>query len=429
MLSIPTPGVTSGLLSIDVGGRIQKVDLTQNQLTTRRITAEPSHEPYRVREIIPKLGILDRQLIKECAGLRQSGTAFGPLRKVDKLIRRATEIFAGQDYAVIWHSANTQNIPKTLDATPLATNGPWQGAILSIPPLLEANDRVWLAQFLGLLTKDALPTIVPVWPPLCERRTPQLLDAVAHKEHLFAIDSLKGQSAAVFVGNKATNVGANVHDIRRSVLKIQTSAESELKIVARGENEAELLVDLTRPAEPWQVNGIRLGILDEHSLRSSYSLCDSRIADALKLVRQGTAQLVDSSGPKLCSAQVRLRTNGLWKLDRVLECASSDLALQLTSIIENTTSDIQLQFGAYGHVVIESLAYEVDTLVLPRELRQQLLSYLFQFPHRSSQPLNKRKMCDDAIVAAFRRTSPTSASIAYYSALANRLANITTNSN
>jgi len=105
--------------------------------------------------------------------------------------------------------------------------------------------------------------------------------------------------------------------------------------------------------------------------------------------------------------------------------------LQLTSIMEKTTSDIQLQFGAYGHVVIESesVAYEVDTLVLPGELRQQLLSYLFQLPHRPSQPLNKRKMCDDAIVAAFRRTSPTSASVAYYSALANRLANITTNSN
>lgn len=298
ILSVPTPRIVDGRLHIDVGGRIQKLDLRNNTASSKRITAEPSKEPYRVCEVIPRGGVLDTHLGKECPGLDQEGTAFGPIKSEEKVIPRAREIHAGQDYIILWNEAQQIPIPEEFDAIDLAKNGEWNGALISIPSDPEETEKAWIFRVTGLPLRSRLSALVTLWPPVFERLNFRLVNVLANKCHLFSFDSLKQKNVALFVKSKTSELAATIYDVQSSVLKIQAGDEREFKIVARDDSDVELMVDRTRPLAPWHTTGINLLIQERDDAVNSYSLCDSRTAEVLQQVRMGRAKIIRSLGPK-----------------------------------------------------------------------------------------------------------------------------------
>jgi hypothetical protein len=416
ILSIPTPGVTAGRLCIDVGGRLQKIDLAHNQAAARQVVANPSHDTYRIVDVTPKFGPLDGRLIKECDGLRRGCTAFGHLTRVNKLIRRATEIFAGQDYVLVWHSNDTPTIPERFDAVPISPDMQWEGAIISVPRHLDEAERLWMRENIGPPIKNALPTIVPIWPPLCDRRTSQLLEATSHPNFLFYVDSLEGPEAALFLRTMGQDQVLNVHNVPTAIFRVPSNSAHEFKIVARARDEAQMVVSLTHMAPDWQVPGITL-TFDEGEKRSTLSMCDSRIATIVGAVRRGDATLVSSDGPKHCKVTVRERRQGLWIFYREVECEAKEIAVLLTSIFEWNSRELQFDFGAYGHLLLNGICPTPGAIQLSSKLRKQILGYLFQFPRAPSQAFDKIGLDDDALIAAFRRIRPTKRSLTQHVAL------------
>jgi hypothetical protein len=425
ILSIPTPGVTGGRLSVDVGGRLQKIDLAYNQAATRQIVANPSHDIYRVVEVLPRFGPLDARLIKECDGLRHGCTAFGHITRAKKLIRRASEIFPGQDYVLIWHSDEAPNIPERFDAVRVAADKRWEGSIISLPRYLEEAEHLWLLEHIGLPIKNALPTIVPVWPPLFDRHTSQLLEAPSHSQFLFAVDSLEGHEAAVFFRTQGQDEVVNVHNIPSAILRVPSSQAQEFKIVARARNEAEVLVNLTMPLPNWRPGGITL-IFQEGDSRSSFSICDTRTTHHVNATRNGHMHLVASSGPKYCKVKVREHVRGLWVPYKDVECDAKDIAALLTTIFESNSTALQFDFGAYGHLLVDRVCPSHKAAQMPPKLRNLILGYLFQYPHTPSFVLIKDGMDDESLIAAFRRVRPTRQSLAQHVALAKSIDAIAT---
>jgi hypothetical protein len=425
ILSIPTPSVTTGRLSVDVGGRLHKIDLAYNQAATRQVVATPSHATYRVVEVAPRFGPLDARLIKECDGLRRGCTAFGHLARASKLIRRATEILPGQDYVIVWHSDDEPTIPERFDAIPVSPDKQWGGAIISIPRHVDNEERHWVNEYVGLPIKNALPTIVPIWPPLCERRSPQLFEAVPHPEFLFSVDSLEGHEAAVFFRAMGQDQVVNVQDAPAAILRVPSGAAEEFKIVARARNEAEVLVSRAKQPLNWQPSGITL-VFEEGGARATVSMCDSRAAPLVSAVRSGDANLVSSSGPKYAKAKIRERIRGLWFLVREVECDAKDVADMLNSVLKNNSRDLQFDFGAFGHLLVDSPIHKHDAINLSDRIRRQILGYLFHYPHVPSPPLTRENLEDEKLIAIFRKIRPTRQSLAQHVALTKIINALTT---
>jgi hypothetical protein len=419
-LSIPTHGITSGGFTAFLGSHTQRIDLTLNHQSSVLLIATPSHQPYRIENIQPRFGILDARLVKDCSGLREGGTAFGPLGRKRQLIRRSNEIRCGQEYTVVWHDKHSRFIPDSLDAMPLAADGDWRGAKISVPPRPTSDEVRWLEDFLGLGVKEQLPNIVPLWPPLILRRGPQLQEAQFHPEYLYAVDSFTGPTVEIFLKAKDV-IGVRVQEPNNALLKIQPGQVDEFKIVARGSSNAELIVTLNRSTPAWRYEGIRLAFADADGIKTWISVFDNQLPDLLQQVRGGLIGLVEATGPKRCSLTVRKRVQGIWKQEKTQTLDTKQIPELLSATIRSSDLDIQLDFGAYGHVFLAKVVRTSEVVALPRRLRAKILSYVFQLPHRPCRLPASDSLTDYELTRVFRRSVPNANSLAHYTAISRAL--------
>jgi hypothetical protein len=418
-LSIPTHGTTNGGFTAFLGDHTQRIDLTLNHQANVLLIAAPSHQPYRIENIHPRFGILDARLVNDCSGLREGGTAFGPLDRKRQLIRRSNEIRCGQEYAVVWHDKHSRSIPDSLDAIPLAAEGDWRGAKISVPPRPTSDEVRWFEDFLGLEVKEQFPNIVPLWPPLSLRKGAQLQEAYFHPEYIYAVDSFAGSTVDIFLKAKDEN-GIRVQEPNKALLKIQPGQVDEFKIVARGSSNAELLVTLNRSTPPWRCEGIRLAFADAGGMKKWISVLDDQLSDFLQQVRCGLIELVEATGPKRCSLTVRKRIHGIWIQEKKQTLDTKQIPDLLSATIRSDL-DIQLDFGAYGHVFLAKVVRTSEVIALPRRLRAKILSYVFQLPHRPCRLPAFDSLTDDELARVFRRSVPNANSLAHYTAISREL--------
>lgn len=416
ILSIPTPGISSGSLSVDVGGRVQDIDLNFNQYVTRIVVAEPHLSNYRVLAVSPQYGPLDNHLLKECDGLRQGCTAFGHLAQSNQLVRRATEIYPGQDYVLVWPSHMQPSIPEDFEVRPIEAYKGWDGAIVHIPGYLRDYERRWLSEMLELPVRRPLPSIISVWPPLCERSSPKTIDVARSRNFLFAVDSLDGQSAAVFVKDRDRVQVVNVSNVPSTILGMEPECNEEFKIVVRASNEAEVLVRQSYRNFAWQAPGLYFTFSQGDAV-STLSACDSRLSSLMNSVRQGLAELISSRGPLICKVVARNRIKGLWNNLTEIDCNGSEVAGLVRGVLQ-CQGEVQLDFGAYGHALVEQGIVPDEEVPLPSRVRKLILGYLHHFPHSPHRTLNYKSLSDGELVAKFHALSPTPSSLSQHRALA-----------
>lgn len=419
VLSVPTHGVTNGEFTALLGDRTERIDLSLNQEANVLLIAAPSHQPYRIENIHPKFGILDSRLVSDCDGLREGGTAFGPLDSKRQLIRRANEIRCGQEYAVVWHDKHSVPIPDSLDAILLATDHNWRGAKINVPTRLTSDEIRWFGYFLGLEVKEQLPNIVSVWPPLSLRKGVRLQEAYFHPEYLYALDSFAGTTVDIFLKAKDES-GVRVLEPNKALLKLQPGQVDEFKIVARGSSNAELLVTLNRSVPSWQCKGIRFAFTDNGGMKKWISVLENHCSDFLQQVRSGLIELSEATGPKRCRLTVRKRIHGIWIQEKVETLDAKHIPDKLLATIRSDL-DVQLDFGSYGYVFLAKSVRTSEVAALPRRLRAKILSYISQLPHRPCRLPALGSLTDVELACVFRKSLPNRNSLAHYAALSREL--------
>lgn len=419
VLSVPTHGVTNGEFTALLGDRTERVDLTLNQQANVLLIAAPSHQPYRIENVHPKFGILDSRLVSDCNGLREGGTAFGPLDRKRQLIRRSSEIRCGQEYAVVWHDTHSASIPDSLDVILLASDRNWRGAKINVPPRPTSDEIRWFEDFLGLEVKEQLPNIVSVWPPLSLGKGARLQEAYFHPEYLYALDSFAGTTVDIFLKAKDEN-GVRVMEPNKALLKIQPGQVDEFKIVARGSSNAELRVTLNRSAPSWRCEGIRFAFTHSDGMKKWISALDNHCSNFLQQVRSGVIELVEAAGPKRCRLIVRKRIHGIWIQEKAEILEAKQIPDQLLATIRSDL-DVQLDFGSYGYVFLAKSVRASEVAELPRRLRAKILSYIFQLPHKPCRLPALDSLTDVELACVFRRSLPNGNSLAHYTALSREL--------
>jgi len=416
VLSIPTPGVFEGSVKVDVGGRVQDIDLAFNKSPTRIVVAEPNRNGYRVLGVLPKQSPLDIRLLKECQGLREGCTAFGHLARPTQLIRRATEIYAGQDYVLVWSTGDAPNLPEEFEAQPIETLGEWHGAMIHVPSYRNEWELRWLGELVDLPVRRPLPSIIAVWPPLCDRNSAKSIEAAPSRNYLFAIDSLDGRSTAVFVRDRSRVQAIDIANSPQGILALIPDGDEEFKVVARASNEAEVLVRQTYFAGERENSGLFFTFSRADGL-STVSACDSRLAGLVHLVRRGDAELISSRGPAACTIVLRNRVRGLW-IERSAGAYPGHEVADLVRSILRWPGDLQFDFGALGHALIEEPLDANDEAALSDEDRKLILSYLYHFPHSRHRKIpNYKRMSNSDLIAEFLRVVPTRRSLAHHRAL------------
>ncbi len=420
VLSIPTPGVFEGSVKVDVGGRVQDIDLAFNKSPTRIVVAEPNCNSYRVLSVLPKQSPLDIRLLKECQGLRDGCTAFGHLARPNQLIRRATEIYAGQDYVLVWPAGKVPNFSDDFEARPIETVGEWQGAIIHVPSYRNEIELSWLGELVDLPIRKPLPSIIAVWPPLCDRNSAKSIDAARSTNYLFAIDSLDGRSAAVFVRDRARVQAVDIANSPRGILALAPDGDEEFKIVARASNEAEVLVSQTYGVGERDLSGLFF-TFSKSDGSSTVSACDSRLSALVHLARRGEVELISSRGSAACRVVLRNRVRGLW----IERCAGAYQGHEVADLVRSALrwpGDLQFDFGALGHALIEDPAELNEAVALPGTVRKLILSYLYYFPHSPHRTISDyKRMGSSELIAEFLQAVPTPRSLAHHRALSKML--------
>ncbi len=167
-------------MSLDVGGRIQTIDMRGMQ-SRRCVTAELSVSPYR---IVSFGGKPEHSFVvgvdRECAGLPTLGaaafTASG--RGELKGFPRTQELRASETFALLWREPAEPGFPDELVVERLRGREGWSLALVTVPddPSPECCD--WLGSFTGLPLALPRPSIFPVWPFLTRNSSVNRVECV-----------------------------------------------------------------------------------------------------------------------------------------------------------------------------------------------------------------------------------------------------------
>lgn len=153
-------------LALDVGGRIQEIDM-RGMSKGRRVTAELSAAPYR---IVFFDGKPDPSFVagveRDCPGLPSFGAAaFTALGRGDlKGFPRTKELRGSETFALLWSKPAEPGFPDELVVDKLHGRQGWSLALVTIPDSPSPECTAWLRSFTGLPIAPPVPSITLLWP-------------------------------------------------------------------------------------------------------------------------------------------------------------------------------------------------------------------------------------------------------------------------
>lgn len=165
-LVLPPCRACHAYLKLDVGGRVQKLDM-RGMGSGFRVMAEPTTNDYK---ILSFEGRPDPSFVagveRTCAGLPARGaaafTAIG--RGTESGFPRAQALNRCETYALLWSAPVTPEFPEELLVDKLKPRQGWNLALITVPEAPSDACISWLEAFTQLNVMPAAPTITTIWP-------------------------------------------------------------------------------------------------------------------------------------------------------------------------------------------------------------------------------------------------------------------------
>lgn len=209
-LAVPACRVCDATVTIDVGGRLQHLDM-RGLAKGARVTAELSVQNYRIVSYSDRADpTFMTSMDRECPGLPSSGAAVFSAsgREGATGFPRAQELRGWETYAFLWSENAAPVFPDELVLDRFQSREGWSLALATIPEKPSEECMEWLRDFTGLLVNPPAPSITPIWPFLTRNSSLNSIECIQSPAVLLSTQMMpvgqqdKGPTMQVYGGGE-----------------------------------------------------------------------------------------------------------------------------------------------------------------------------------------------------------------------------------
>lgn len=437
-LVLPPCRACHAYLKLDVGGRVQKLDM-RGMGSGFRVMAEPTSNDYK---ILSFEGRPDPSFVagvaRTCAGLPARGaaafTAIG--RGTESGFPRAQALNRCETYALLWSAPVTPEFPEELLVDRLKPRQGWNLALITVPE--EPSDACisWLEAFTQLNVMPAAPAVTTIWPFLSRNVSINTVEYIETDAVILAAYRMPGgahdSGPTLQAVNQRDRIAATAPDRSPALFTLIRDGSDAFRVGKSGHPDIDRFYSKsTSLGRSFQHPTVDLVFINErgerlvaslHQRHSQSYVMATRARelhfDCLTMPRGATGRLevVSPSGQK----EYRRLTSSDLSADHAPQACQ--LPTAMNSLLKQYLTDSQfklyLDFGGLGRLAVgatQPLASPPALLSLGRSLRLRLKSFLSQLHVGGVTILTGS---DQALVSAFCASVPRPELLPHYRQLA-----------
>ncbi|RVD79789.1 hypothetical protein [Pseudomonas koreensis] len=438
-LVLPPSRACHAYLKIDVGGRIQKLDM-RGMGSGFRVMAEPTANDYRILSYEGKPDpLFVASVAQSCQGLPSHGaaafTAIG--RGTEIGFPRAQALNRCETYALLWSSPVAPEFPEELLVDRLKPRQGWSLALVTVPEAPSDTCISWLEAFTQLSVMPAVPAITTIWPFLSRNGSINTVEYIEVDAIILAAHRIPGGShdggPTLQVVNQHDRISANAPDQSPALFTLIRAGTDEFRVGKSSHPDIDRFYSrsssLGRSFQHPTVDLIFINERDErlvaslHQRQSQSYVMATRARelhfDCLRMPRGATGRLevVSASGHKIYRRLVSSDVT----VDHAQQVCELPPAMNklLKQYLTNPQFQMYLDFGGLGRLAIgamQPLANPASAfLSLGRSLRLRIQSFLSQLHVGGVTTLSGS---DQVLVSAFSASAPRPELLPHYRQLA-----------
>lgn len=430
-LQLPVNKISEGQIVVSMEGRVQTVDLSGNSLAVRKIILDPQSRPYSI-ECSPSNGKLANFLGRYFDALSPDlVNTFGPFEFIGREgAFKAKSLKVNCSYALIFNSALSVKIPKDLIIENLMEKGDWAGVMITVPGKVSYETEVWLEDFTKLKFENVNPTLIPIWPPLIQRRTAQSTLALKDESLIFCLSGSRtiresySAEISLELDNELKSVQLDFSAGNPKFLHIPIANNKQLNISC-SKALAKSNVDFGLEIQEIKYPSVIVEGRAIDGSKVSASLHSHDIYEIFERVRSGRFTLDSIVFPHACTGKIYVGLHGIWCDGEVLSESGATSARKILAKLEILDSDILLDFGALGRVIIEAEKKASVILALDSTLKSSIRAYLSMLPTTPKWPLASKQMTDSELIFVFKKCKPLEKSKSLYTIIEKKISLLT----
>ncbi|WP_212784993.1 hypothetical protein [Pseudomonas amygdali] len=400
-LAIPACRVCDATVTIDVGGRLQHLNM-RGMTKGCRVTAELSVENYRIVSYSDHadptfMASVDR----ECPGLPSSGTAVFSASGREGVtgFPRAQELRGWETYAFLWSDNAAPVFPDELVLDRFQSREGWSLALATIPEKPSEECIEWLRDFTGLLVNPPAPSITPIWPFLTRNSSVNAIECLESPTVLLSTQMMpvgqqdRGPTMQVYGGGE--RLSATGIEKSPAFFVLATEKTQDFRIAKADYPDIDKFVSCTlSPRRNQKLPTVEFAFRDRELKRHVVPLHQKKCRTFVMAARAQTMTLEYLSMPPGCNGRLIADKSSqrseilLFSGDTVSEHSQHQRLLPpevqtlLIARLVDPTCHVDINFGGFGrlHVAgdLSSGPISEAFVTLGPSLRSRLLSFMVQ---------------------------------------------------
>ena len=400
-LAVPACRVCDATVTIDVGGRLQHLDM-RGMAKGFRVTAELSVENYRIVSYSDHadptfMASVDR----ECLGLPSSGAAVFSAsgREGATGFPRAQELRGWETYAFLWSENAAPVFPDELVLDRFQSREGWSLALATIPEKPSEECMEWLRDFTGLLVNPPAPSITPIWPFLTRNSSVNAIECLESPTVLLSTQMMpvgqqdRGPTMQVYGGGE--RLSATGIEKSPAFFVLATEKTQDFRVAKADYPDIEKFVSCTLSLRRNQkLPAVEFAFRDRELKRHIVPLHQKKCRTFVMAARAQTMTLEYLSMPPGCNGRLIADKSSqrseilLFSGDTVSEHSQHQRLLLpevqtlLIAHLVDPTCHVDINFGGFGrfHVAgdLSSRPISEAFVTLGPSLRSRLLSFMVQ---------------------------------------------------
>lgn len=400
-LAVPACRVCEATVTIDVGGRLQHLDM-RGMTKGFRVMAELSVENYRIVSYSDHADpFFMASVDRECPGLPPSGAAVFSAsgREGAPGFPRAQEIRCSETYAFLWNENAAPVFPDELVLDKFQSRQGWSLALATIPDKPSEEYTKWLCDFTGLLVNPPAPSITPIWPFLTRNSSVNAIECIEAPTVLLSTQMIpvgqqnSGPAMQVFGGGE--RLSATGVEKSPAFFVLATEKTQDFRIGKADYPDIEKFVSCTLSLRRnLKLPAVEFAFRDLELKRYVVPLHQKKCKAFILAVRAQTMTIEYLSMPPGCNGRLFAEKSSqrseilLFSGDKVSEHSQHQRLLPpevqtlLIAHLVDPTCYVDISFGGFGRLYVAgdvtSKPSSEALFILDPSLRSRLLSFMFQ---------------------------------------------------
>lgn len=400
-LAVPACRVCDATVTIDVGGRLQHLDM-RGLAKGARVTAEPSVENYHIVSYSDHADpTFVASMDRECPGLPSSGAAVFSAsgREGATGFPRAQELRGWETYAFLWTENAATVFPDELVLDRFQSRGGWSLALATIPEKPSEECGEWLRNFTGLFVNPPAPSITPIWPFLTRNSSVNAIECLESPTVLLSTQMMpvgrqdSGPTIQVYGGGE--RLSATGIEKSPAFFVLATEKTQDFRVAKADYPDIEKFVSCTlSPRRNQKLPVVEFAFRDRELKRHIVPLHQKKCRTFVMAARAQTMTLEYLSMPTGCTGRLIADKSSqrseilLFSGDAVSEHSQHQRLLPpemqtlLIAHLVDSTYHVDIDFGGFGrlHVAgdLSSRPTREAFVTLGPSLRSRLLSFMVQ---------------------------------------------------